>query len=419
MKRMKGGEEDLKSKSTFKISTFKYLVSLLFIISYLLFAIATIIFINACINLHKTTMDNPYINSNKKKLIDAPIFEYLKENNFLVVDKFLLNADSRLKPTSIIFWVILAIFITVIILLFIHWYFLKDKNDYKIYRQDVEKEDYHSIIAYLPYVFIIVIAIIFNRTQINNKDILDGIINNNPFKKNKEGIKKYNKDNLQEIKIIIQKNIDNNTTDIDITSTFGQYLSTDSTIGVGIDIPEIFKIYKSNYTNKNNDKHYTRKYINYIDEYFYLLKYNSDNKIINDYYEHFFLIGLKEFDNQDEFNDIENKNNPAEFNIFSKLNNIKDNIKNYFIIVIALYAVLCFIALIIILIFNDTAKMLFIYILFIIYKGSVPFLIVIAVIALVAVLIYYISINTYNIYDFLINIIYSFLQNISFGDKRI
>lgn len=385
-KRMKGGE-DLKSKSIFKISTFKYLVSLLFIISYILFAIATIIFINACINLHKTTMDNPYINSNgNKKLIDAPIFEYLKENNFLVVDKFLLNADSSLKPTSIIFWVILAIFITVIILLFIYWYFLNKTNDYKTYRDDTKNEDYHFLIAFLPYVFIFVIVFLFNRTQINNKDILDGIINNDPFKKNKDGIIKYNKDNLQEIKIIIQKNIDNNTTNVDIISTFGKYITTDSTKSIGIDIPKIFEIYKSNYTNKNNDKHYTRKYINYIDEYFYLLKYNSDNEIINDYYEQFYLIGLKEFNKPEDFD------NPENINIYNKLDNIKNKIKNYFIFVIALYAGLCFIALIIILIFNDTAKMQCIYILYLIQKGILP-LIVIGLVAVVIFIIYYISIQ--------------------------
>jgi hypothetical protein len=353
-KLLRGGEGLKDSfKGIFKMTTYRYLFSILLIISCLLWAFATIIFVNARINLYKTTNDNSK-EYDYKKLIDANMFEYLKISNFMVVDKFFLNANSKLKPPSILFWTLIGIMLGTIIFICLHMYILYDDPELKQFHSDLKNNWPYIIIATFPYLFILIIVIWFNTIQVKSMDNLDSIDNDNKEYNNFITIRKmYTKNNLQTIKKEIQKKIyddDVYMTNTAIDGYFKNYefvppqaplaslptapspppatgttiaalsasVSTSSTTsptsptspspqdnyGIPIDIEAIFIIYKQNSLvlikddNLYNKKQYQRRFINYIDEYFDLLEYNGNNKTNYsqfDYYTKFYLLGLIEF----------------------------------------------------------------------------------------------------------------------------
>ena len=379
-------------KKIFKVSTYKYLFSMLLMISYLFCAFATIIFVNACINLHKTSFDYP-AREGHKKLIDTPIFEYLKTNNFLVVDKFLLNADSRLKPPSIAYWTVVGIMLGVIILIFIHYLILSKKEETK---QDIA--DYHTgltdnypylAIAAFPYFFIFIIVITFNSIQVKNA----GDLNNIKI----EGITEYKKADLDIIKEKLQGIIYENDAGLskdDLLTVFKSYekppINADAAAAaadatkvpvVPIDIEAIVSIYKHNITSlvKTGDalKQYQRKYINYIDEYFNLLKYNGADA--NDNYTKFYLFGLIEYKDGDNDNpsytgkvktyrELIKDNDKGEGLEIVLISYINSKIQGYFIAAISLYTILCLITIVILLIFNKDLRMPFVNLLFLLNK---------------------------------------------------
>ena len=398
--RMKGGSaagdwlsrvfDDLKK--IFKVSTYKYLFSMLLMISYLFCAFATIIFVNACINLHKTSFDYPKGDS-YKKLIDTPIFEYLKTNNFLVVDKFLLNADSRLKPPSVAYWTVVGIMLGVIILIFIHNRILsgqkETRDDIEEYNKGLTDNYPYLAIAAFPYFFIFIIVIWFNSIQVKNA----GDLNNIKI----EGITEYKKADLDIIKEKLQKIIYENDAGLskdDLLTVFESHkkppINADAAAAaadttkvpvVPIDIEAIVFIYKHNITSlvKTGDalKQYQRKYINYIDEYFNLLKYNG----ADDNYTKFYLFGLIEYKDGDNANpsytgkvktyrdlikdDDKNKDDGLEIVLISYINS---KIRDYFIAAISLYTILCLITILILLIFNKDLRMPFVNLLFLLNK---------------------------------------------------
>jgi hypothetical protein len=131
------------------------------------------LFVNACIYLHKISTENQTPSTTEDqnpsdyyKLRDMPIFEYLKANNFLMLDKFLLNANSNLKPPSIIFWTIVGIVLGSLILLGIHYWFLSKNSELLEYNKNIKFEEF--IIIGFPYYFITIIAIMFNIFQVIN-----------------------------------------------------------------------------------------------------------------------------------------------------------------------------------------------------------------------------------------------------------
>ena len=397
--RMKGGspigdwfnELSERLKKIFKVSTYKYLFSMLLMISYLFCAFATIIFVNACINLHKTSFDYP-AREGHKKLIDTPIFEYLKTNNFLVVDKFLLNADSRLKPPSIAYWTVVGIMLGVLILIFIHYLILSKKEETK---QDIADhikgltDNYpYLAIAAFPYFFIFIIVITFNSIQVKNADDLNNI--------KIDGITEYKKADLDIIKEKLQKIIYNNTglSKDDLLTVFKSYekppINADAAAAaadatkvpvVPIDIEAIVSIYKHNITSlgKTGDalKQYQRKYINYIDEYFNLLKYNGADA--NDNYTKFYLFGLIEYKDGDNDNpsytgkvktyrELIKDNDKGEGLEIVLISYINSKIQGYFIAAISLYTILCVATIVILLIFNKDLRMPFVNLLFLLNK---------------------------------------------------
>jgi len=428
-KLLRGGEGLKDSiKGIFKMTTYRYLFSILLIISCLLWAFATIIFVNARINLYKTTDDNSK-EYDYKKLIDANMFEYLKISNFMVVDKFFLNANSKLKPPSILFWTLIGIMLGTIILICLHMYILYDDPELKQFHSDLKNNWPYIIIATFPYLFILIIVIWFNTIQVKSMDNLDSIDTNNKEYNNFLTIRKmYTKNNLQTIKKEIQKKIyddDVSMTNAEIETHFKKYevvkaqpvapsppaptgitmaalsataasamsSSTASSTaspppqddyGIHIDIEAIFIIYKQNSLvlikddNLYNKKQYQRRFINYIDEYFDLLEYNGNNKTNYsqfDYYTKFYLLGLIEFnkDNIPETGETPTDKYKVYVAVRRELkkrliDNIRSEISSYFQAIFWLYVILCIFILILLLMYNHTIKKPFINIIFIINK---------------------------------------------------
>jgi hypothetical protein len=376
-------------KKIFKMSSYQYLFSMLLVISCVFCVFATIIFVNACINLHKTSFVYP-AREGHKKLIDTPIFEYLKTNNFLVVDKFLLNADSRLKPPSIAYWTVVGIMLGVLILIGIHYLILSKEEETKQEITDHIKgltDNYPYVaIAAFPYFFIFIIVITFNSIQVKNMDDLNNI--------KIDGITEYKKADLDIIKEKLQGIIYNNDIKDDLLIVFESHkkplINADAADAadaatkmpvIPIDIEAIVSIYKHNITSlvKTGDalKQYQRKYINYIDEYFNLLKYNGADA--NDNYTKFYLFGLIEYKDGDNANPsytgkvktyrelIKNKDTGDGLEIVL-ISYINSKIQGYFIAVISLYTILCVATIVILLIFNKDLRMPFVNMLFLLNK---------------------------------------------------
>jgi hypothetical protein len=379
---LKGGGNGEDGSSIFKLTTYKYLFSMLVLISYLLFVLSTILFVNACINFHKVTIKYDS-RSDYDKLIYIPIFDYLKPNNFIVLDKFLLNADSNLKPPSIIFWTIVAIVIGCILLLGIHYWSLSKNPELIEYNKYKDGNEISSaILKCLPYLFIFIIVILFNQLQLKNigglKEIQKSINDTVNENINKTAIKANNtKLDLQNIKKILQKYISSPSPLFKIEDFDNYKDKNDSDNGIKIDIGLIIDIYKANTTKKLEDtpyketngnpvnrqyydKQFERIYMNHIDEYFNLLKYNKDNKIEDDYYTEFYLLGLIAYKEDDDIENPNNKYDPLRYKLKQVLKQITSNTSAYFITIIVLYVLMCVGILLYLIIFDITTKMAFI-----------------------------------------------------------
>jgi hypothetical protein len=280
----------------------------------------------------------------------------------------------------------------------------------------------YLVIVAFPYIFIFIIVIFFNSIQVKNNNDLNNL-------KIKE-IKKYRKDKLPEIKKELQKILYENDpilTEafeesfkdyiyIDIPqATTGAAASTSSAncsgsanganaaganaakASINIDIVAIIFIYKHNLKvlQKSGDqlKQYQRKYINYIDEYFDLLNRTSGSGSGEDNYTKFYLFGLIEYkdgDNEDfsgrirEYRDIIKAADGGEDGGgLEKLliKQITGNLSAYFITLISFYTIFAVAAIVLLLKYNDTVKMPFIYTLIMIGKvvSLQSFLIIITV----------------------------------------
>jgi hypothetical protein len=394
------------------------------VISCIYLVFATIIFVNACINLHKTSFVYPTEDTIKyRKLIDAPIFEYLKTKNFLAVDKFLLNANNSLKPSSVAFWTVTGIMLGTVIFLAIHYKMLSDREEIREYNDGLTKNIWYVGMASLPYLLIFIIVIWFNTIQVDNNNDLNRLIITSD--------KQYKKEELQEIKKKLQKILYSNEA-LDATKIVERFAANEyikpvdksavsttvsttpvpanTSVGntsIAIDLEAIVYIYKHNLVALNllgdELKQYQRKYINYIDEYFELLgsSSGSGSGSGDDYYTKFFLFGLIEYKDGDEAafggrsimyrENIKKKATDGSGDGLEKLliTTITSKIRAYFIGVISLYT-LCALGVIILLIYlNDAAKTPLIHLGFILYKiANIEMLpIIIAVIAMIALVI--------------------------------
>jgi hypothetical protein len=292
---------------------------LLLYISCILFGIATIIFFNACFNLSKVSTGR------EGRFMDKPIFEYLKEDDIMYIDEYLLNIKSPIPIT------IVSIFIISFVAVLCIWFWC-----YKFYKDDPLPYKFNMLfyIAMMPYLFTLIIIITYNefrRVYINDtfvgcdneykKDIIDNILaEDNPS---------YLKE-LKKIIIFMLENDVTYTNDEDIKSKLEKNNDEDvSSIakGLKLEIKDnqisilklILDIYEKDY--KGNDK---IKYIKYINDYLDLL---INNKRSN--YTKYYILGLA-------------KNIPDKINnvcdLFkNSLDDVKNKIYAYFIVIITFY----------------------------------------------------------------------------------
>jgi len=323
----------------FRVETFKLLVMLLIFMAYLLFALATLLFVNASVNFHKTQATA----SGYKKLKDVPIFEYLKANNFMFLDDFILSKNSKL------FIAIVSIIGGSIGILLIHAVVIKYNNSidedtmrererFKVYCNDFLKNKM-NFMTIIPYVVFYIIFISAYYTQIaSNTNVFDSILD--VYKKDNKNIISYKKTDLLAIKEDIQQNI---YSDVAVAYKEADFKKYEAALGetknvVDIDIASIFLIYQTNRKSgsggeSSDPRQYAREYINYLDEYFELL----GRKGVADNYQKFYLVGL-----------INNTDAPPDGKIYTlytnfkdKLNTVKSKIATYYILIITFYTLMC------------------------------------------------------------------------------
>lgn len=326
----------------FRVETFKLLVMLLIFMAYLLFALATLLFVNASVNFHKTQAAT----TGYKKLKDVPTFEYLKANNFMFLDDFILSKNSKL------FIAIVSIIGGSIGLLLIHAVVIRYNNsDDKDTIRERERFDAYcndflknkmNFMTIIPYFVFYVIFISAYYTQIaSNANVFDSILD--VYKKDNKNIISYKKTDLLAIKEDIQQKI---YSDVAVAYKEADFKKYEAALGetknvIDIDIASIFLIYQTNRSggsgsggsSGSDPRQYAREYINYLDEYFELL----GRKGVADNYQKFYLVGL-----------INDTDAPPDGNIYTlytifkdKLNTVKSKIATYYILIITFYTLMC------------------------------------------------------------------------------
>jgi hypothetical protein len=239
---------------------YNFFCYLLLYISFVLSGIATIIFFNACLNLNKVSTGS------EGTLIDKPIFEYLKKDDIMYIDEYLLNTKSPIFITLIS---IISISIVAISCIRVWW------NNYKKdiqFPYEIDKKTF--IIASLSYLFTLIIFITYNAfrsTYINKtflgcdneykKDIIDDILAKDPS---------YLKE-LKKIIIYMLENDEKYINDADIKSKLEKNNDKDvSSIAKGLKLENegnkisilklILDIYEKDYKGKEKIEYI--KYIN-------------------------------------------------------------------------------------------------------------------------------------------------------------
>jgi hypothetical protein len=355
----------IKAKTTKYGKVFNIFSSILLIISYLLFGIATILFINTCINFNKISTDDPENIMMKdkdkditkkifSKLINKPIFEYLKPINILFIDDFFLNNNGKV---FLVFICIFGFSLIMVIGIIIYWLRNEDKM-FNYMKNDIVYK-YTFIIKVLPYIFIFIIFTYYNNnTNKNIKLILeDNSIIDQLYKKNIIEFNIKNSQFLKKLKNIIiryiyndiEYNIDNISKEL-LNKLGGVMIIDDTQIPTPIDInfitknltnnneigkisiiQAIFEIYKLDYKDDNEKT----KFISYIDDYFNILINNKN--IDTNYYTKYYLFGLI----KDRVNSPLNiKLLIIKDNLNSELTKISIIIRNYYISIIVLYVIL-------------------------------------------------------------------------------
>ena len=360
------------NKSTNIIIIYNIFSSLLLIISYILFGMASTVFINTCINFNKAS-----IIDTESLLIKQPIFEYLKPTNNLSIDKFILYLDDLNNPFS---WTINSIIYISLLIILITIGYLRKYNitDYDILMKDLfgtyekKKSFVIKILIYILTIFIYQIA--FKAIQQNfDSRLTDATLGkiggyNRDFEKNIGIQNKKNKNLFEELKKIIihwinineHKGISKEDLDTKIINLLvGKNISDYNEIKDKFTIFEdILSIYYNDYEGKNKKI----EFITFIDEYFnILINIKSTN---TNYYARYYLLGLI------KSNTLPDTNTSIIYKLieFKKLLNteltaIKEEIKGYYKSIIAFYSIFLFIIFILYFqfIFNTVSELLFMY----------------------------------------------------------
>jgi hypothetical protein len=309
--------------------------NILLLISYIFFGFATILLINAGANYNKANIDETAVDAGAP-LIEQPIFEYLKRDNFMAVEDYLLAWN---KPLAIIFICFIVFFGLIALVI---------KGDYKIILR----------VETLPYFLILIIFIAYTATTSNNNNFDDV---NKELEKSNIGFdyehlysviggsskddRKYKKQiffkELKSIVIDMLDNGENFTNDVATTKLLTKlsqttikdineeqikqilYKKDDVKSSV---LKKIFDIYIDYKQPKNKFK-----YINHISNYFDLIISDiitDDNPNDNNYIK-YYIYGL-----------IKNKDDNDKNRLKDKLIRIKSSIQGYYIVVFVFYCLI-------------------------------------------------------------------------------
>ena len=365
-----------QNKSTNVIIIYNIFSSLLLIISYILFGIASTVFINTCINFNKAS-----IIETEPLLINQPIFEYLKPNNNLSIDKFLLYLDDLNNPFS---WTINSIiYISIPIIAITIYYLSKDNTNFDIFKKDLfgtnEKKRSLAIKILIYILTIFIYQIAFKTIQQNfdsrltdatlgkigtyNRDFEKNIgIQNGKYKNLFEKLKKIiiHWININEHDGISKEDLDKKIIDLLVV---GKNISDYNEIKDKFTIFEdILIIYYKDYGGKAIKKEEKIKFITFIDEYFnILINFKSTN---TNYYARYYLLGLI------KNNTLIGTNTSRIYKLIelktilnTELTAIKEEIKSYYKSIISFYSIFLFIIFILYFqfIFNTVSELLFMY----------------------------------------------------------
>lgn len=321
-KMMRGGEwqDDLYDVSS----------NILLFISYIFFGFATILLINAGVNYNKANIDETAVDAGAP-LIEQPIFEYLKRDNFMAVEDYLLAFDIK-KPLAIIF--ICIVFFGLIALVI--------KKEYKIILR----------VETLPYFLILIIFIAYtattsNKNLSNSDNLFNYVVLHNHIKKKED--KQFF---FKELKGVVLDMLDKNNTysdtikdniavillsklpssfkdskegNIDIKIIKAILYTKETNVDEGIDnIEKIFTLRTADYNDEKNKVEYK----NYIDDLFNLI-INDNEPNSNNLYIKKYIYGL-----------IKNKDNTDKNILKNKLIEIKRSIQAYYIVVFVFYCLI-------------------------------------------------------------------------------
>ncbi len=387
-----------KGREALKDTIYLLFSSILLLTSYLLFCFATVLFINACINinfLNKVVNDKDQISP----IAMQPVFDYLKPNNFMFLDKFMLEPQS---PVFITFIVIIGVSLACLVLLIVFWssnannndtrfdcwkdsiipdrntFFsiLKNKNDINEKKKTKETKKFIALLKYLPYLYIFIIFSTYNGITNENRINLENLkkdtfdTNFQDFNTNETFTKEDNKSGikfLKELKNIIIRHIYNDIPYSNNDSIIDELVSKlDETnakvkevINSNIITKTIFDIYGKYYKYKVNTtknigdenkliKHHKLTYINHINNYFNMLindteqseqsKVKAKTNSSPNYYTRFYLIGLiKEEPLNTDYKTNTDHLTTLKTELDNKLTGVKNRIRGYYIAVITFY----------------------------------------------------------------------------------
>jgi hypothetical protein len=319
-KMMRGGGA---SDAAYSISSY-----ILLFISYIFFGFATILLINARFNYNKVDIADKD-DADITPLIEEPIFEYLKRNNFMAIEEYLLVYN---KPIFLIFIGIIGVCVIIIM--------VSHKN-FDIFNTTF-------LIALAIYMMMLGIFISFNvinsykpylPTDLLAKYYITDIIKDSKLEKGTPEYLNFYKD----LKYIITDALNTKTDEKEAIIYIKDKISKSSNQNVKlIDVEKDFLFYKYivEYYYYYKTPKEQNEYINYINNYFDLVSNDIEPK--KNEYINYYIYGL-----------IKSGKNPKgtidRKEVLKKyLNNFKKNIKIYYILVFVFYG-LFFIAAFIIL----------------------------------------------------------------------
>ena len=328
----------------------KFSLSIFILMSYVLFVIATILFVFAVINImYLQRLYGEYETQQKavNEVIDKPFFfQYLIKkdiNLFLDIDGFILNYGGKTGAPSIVLWIIFSIIIINLIAFLFFKYNLNDSQSasYETYKDKLLPDAGYILIIVLPYLFLLIVAISHNVIQSGLRERCMSNLDEIPGEE-------YDKSKLKEIKEKIKESImkggeikyEKGIYDVykvqevsDGTGTgTGANASPADTKKIKINIENILAIY--NPSSTNDEPNYKRKILGYIDRYFELLEYKNGGE---DLYTYYYFMGL-----------IGNINDSGYSTFSSNYTKLKVNIDDtrgkqngYYWTVIVTYTVIC------------------------------------------------------------------------------